>query len=364
MPDLEYPHWDDPRLRWGMPGLRFDAPLPSYITHPPIIKPGDKLMLTKAQSLLISRAEKAADGLNQLTGIVTLVHNPEAGIRADIAALTDASGQYDGENSNLSDANKLVATSLKDGYQFLVTAARVLRGPLGPKPSAQWAEAGWSTTSLETPKSEDEVLPHLAKTCTFLAAHSTYEVADPKVKLTAAHCIELHLALSNSISGDSDPAHAANPDRVRGRAWHEAQVMDARHTLLQTEKALQLRLRNFAGEFDDVVHDPLSPHYLTVGLPRPGDTTAPGKVLHVVLTPMGGGQLHIEADDVTGADHYIFRIKIVGTDAKYHYLDSNGQPNYIAKGLPPGATVSVQMAAVNAAGQSGPNSDPVQTAVT
>ena len=39
MPDPELPHFDDPRLFWDMPGLRFDSPLPEYITNPGAVGP-------------------------------------------------------------------------------------------------------------------------------------------------------------------------------------------------------------------------------------------------------------------------------------------------------------------------------------
>ncbi len=364
MPDLEYPTWDDPRLHYGMAGLRYNAPLPSYITHPPKLKPGDKPMLTKAQSLLISRAEKAADGLQQLTGIVTLVHNPEAGIRADIAAITDASAQADAAVTDLKDANTLVKESLETAYQFLLAGSRILRVPLGTKPSAVWAEAGWSDRHLKTPSAEDEVLPHIGKLGGFLAGHSSYEVTTAEITFTAVRAAALHKALSDSISGDSDPAHAADPDRVRGRGWYESQVTARKNTLIQTEKALERRMRNFASEFDDVVNDPLSPHYATVGLPRPGETTAPEKVLNVRATALGGGKVNIEADVAARADHYVFRIQIVGMDAKLRYLGSNGQPNFLARDLPAAATVVIQVNAVSELNQHGPASDLVQVVVT
>ena len=88
---LEYPKWGDKRLRYGLPGLRWNRPLPSYLTDPPLITPDTPRMLTKVQARLISLCEKIADGLHTLLGVITLVYNPELAIRADIAALLDAS---------------------------------------------------------------------------------------------------------------------------------------------------------------------------------------------------------------------------------------------------------------------------------
>jgi hypothetical protein len=131
-----------------------------------------------------------------------------------------------------------------------------------------------------------------------------------------------------------------------------------------TEKALQRRVQNFRAEFDDVVADPMSPHYATVGLPRPGESNAPAKVENVHLTALGGGQVRFQGDAVVGADHYIFRGKIVDVDAKPRYLGSNSNPDFIAEELPAGKTVEGQIAAVNTENEQGPASDSASVTVT
>ncbi|MBI5685870.1 MAG: hypothetical protein HZC54_12425 [Verrucomicrobia bacterium] len=364
MPDLEYPKWGDKRLRWGMPGLRWDMPLPSWITHPPAITKGTKPMLTKLQAKLISLAEKIADGLQQLTGIITMAHNTEPGIRADIAAISDASNQADAAATALKEADTLLKAAIEAAYQFILKAGRVLRVVLGEKPSAEWAEAGWSIQSLKTPTEEDLLLPHLAKLKAFLEANPGRQVADPNINLTPANCAALHKALSDARSGDSDPAHANDPDRIRGVNWHDSNVQAKKATLVLTEKALQRRVQNFRAEFDDVVNDPMSPHYATVGLSRPGDSNAPAQVLNARLTALGSGQVRFQGDAVEGADHYIFRGKIVDVDAKPRYLGSNSNPDFIAEQLPVGKTVEGQIVAVNDENEQGPASDPATVVVT
>jgi hypothetical protein len=316
-------------------------------------------MPTKKLAKLISRAEKAADGLQQLTGIVTVVHNPQAAIRADIAAATDASQDTDEAKTALDGAYELLQTGIKNSNKFLVASAKVLRVYLGDKPSTLWAEAGWSERSLETPKTEDLLLPHLAKLKLFLEAHPEREVNDAQLNLTATNCAALHKALSDARSGDS-----ANPNGIKGVNWHEGNVDSKKSTLLLTEKALETRMRNLRAEFDDVVHDPDSPHYLTMGFTRPGDTDIPGATENTRGTALGGGQVRAQCDPVTGADHYVFRIKITGVDAKFRYAGSSSNPDFIIEDLPAGSTVELQVAAANADDEQGPAGPSASVVVT
>ena len=361
---LEYPKWGDKRLRYGLPGLRWNRPLPSYLTDPPLITPDTKLMLTKVQARLISVCEKIANGLHTLMGVITLVYNPELAIRADIAALLDASDQVDGADAALLLAQQLCRARLDDGYNYLVNAARILRVPLGSKPSPLWHQAGWALHSLETPHTADLVLPHLAKLMAFLADHPEYETTTKDFQLTLVRCTAVHKALSDAMSGDSTITDPPNPARVKGVAWYETELAKKQATLLLTEQALKARLENFKIEFATVVKDPMSPHYITVGLPRPGDQQPPALVTHVRLSAQGHGQFLVEHEPVASSDHYIYRAQLVGTEAHYRYLGSNGQPNFLVKEQPAGATVSIQVVAVNEAGQHGPASAPVQITVT
>ncbi|MCX6900732.1 MAG: hypothetical protein NT105_18795 [Verrucomicrobia bacterium] len=364
MPPLEYPCWDDKRLFWDMPGLRFDCPLPSYITHPPQIKKGTKPMSTKKQATLISQAEKAADGLHQLDGIVTLVHNPEAGLRADIAAITDGIQQEKVAKEKLDAAYDLLHTAIKNSNKFLVKAAKALRLSLGDKPSATWAEAGWSARSLETPAAEELLLPHLNSLKLFLTSHPERETTVGDLTLTAANCAALHKTLSDARSGDSTNTNPNDPNRIWGVDWHQSNYDDKQGVLVLTEKALVNRMRDLRSEFDQVVNDPDSPHYLTMGFARPGDATAPGATENTSATALGNAAVRIQCDAVSGADHYIFRGKIIGVDNKPRYLGSSSNPDYIAEGLPVGKTVEVQVVAANANGDQGPAGPVAQVVVT
>ena len=79
---------------------------------------------------------------------------------------------------------------------------------------------------------------------------------------------------------------------------------------------------------------------------------------------LGSTKARIQCDPVTGADHYIYRGKIVGVDAKPRYLGFSSNPDFIAEGLPVASTVEVQVAAANAEGDQGPASDPASVVVT
>ena len=321
-------------------------------------------MLTKAQAKLISLITMIAAGLHTLIGKVTMAHNTEEALLADAGAVTDASNQVDGAETALSGATHLKNGALDEGYQYLIKGACILRALLGSKPGPLWVEAGWGAHSLETPAEENQVLAHLANLKAFLVKYPKYETTSQEFQLTAVRCTAIHKALRDAMTGDPDTTDAQNPNRVKGVAWHESNVQAKKDTLLVTEVALKLRLHHFRNEFADVVKDPMSPHYITVGLPRPGESHPPAQVPNVHLTVLGGGQVHVEHDTVPDADHYVYRGKIVGVEERFRYFGSNGQPDYIAKKQPVGATLAIQVVAVNEAGQQGPASEPVQIVVT
>ncbi|MCX6906462.1 MAG: hypothetical protein NTY01_00295 [Verrucomicrobia bacterium] len=76
------------------------------------------------------------------------------------------------------------------------------------------------------------------------------------------------------------------------------------------------------------------------------------------------GQIRFQGDPVPGADHYIFRGKIIGVDTKYRYPGSSSNPDYITEGLPVSKTVEVQVVAANAEGTQGPAGDSDSVVVT
>ena len=321
-------------------------------------------MLTKAQAKLISLITTIAAGLHTLIGKVTMAHNTEEVLLADAAAVTDGSTQVAGAETALGGAVELRDLALAAAYDYLVKAALILRALLGAKPSALSTEAGWGDHTMATPREAELILPHLANLKAFLAKYPQYETTSQEFQLTAVRCTAIHKALRDAMTGDPDTTDAQNPNRVKGVAWHESNLQTKKDTLLATEVALKLRLHNFRNEFADVVKDPMSPYYITIGLPRPGETHPPAKVTNVRLTVLGGGQVHAEHDPVPDADHYVYRGKIVGTEERFRYFGSNGQPDYIAKKQPVGATLAIQVVAVNESGQQGPASEPAQIVVT
>lgn len=321
-------------------------------------------MSTKKQATLISQAEKAADGLHQLDGVVTLVHNPEVIVRADIVAITDAIQQEKIAKEGLDGAYDLLQTAVKNGRNFLVKAAKPLRLSLGDKPSATWAEAGWSNHSLQTPKTEELLLPHLNSLKLFLTSHPERETTVGDLTLTAANCAALHKTLSDARSGDSTNTNPNDPNRIWGVDWHAGNHITKQSTLVLTEKALVNRMRDLRAEFDQVVNDPDSPHYLTMGFARPGDATAPSATENTSATALGNAAVRIQCGPVPGADHYIFRIKVITIDTKPRYIGSSSNPDYIAEAMPVGKTVEVTVAAANANGDQGPAGPAAQVVVT
>ena len=291
----EYPHWDDPRLHEGMPGLRMDCKLPSYITNPPdLSKPLRNIrimannILPKNLKDLETAGRNALHGAEELEDTIPLKSNRAEDIEPDVVAFTDACDGYDETEGNESTAYDYLRNQRGSARAWLMMGRDWLTRTLGPNPSAAWREPGWSDTSLAVPNNENSLLTLLRKQKEYLTGHPDLQITDPKVNYTAARAQQLYDALDKAVQGDPE----ANPPILGIKPAEEA-----RKAALQTrdlcEAALRRRLRGLLGELAQKL-DPLSPHWVRFGFRQPGAPDVPAKVKTLTGTPLGSGRTKLE----------------------------------------------------------------------
>ena len=294
---------------------------------------------------LISLAEDCADGADQLEVTILLKQNMEADIRADLLDLTTKRGTYDalvGQN----EAKENAVTLARSNARGALTAARDrLKQIFGSAAGEAWQAAGWPSDSTAVPATSEKLLPLLMSVKLYFTAHAANEI--PALGVTAANMQTLHTALSDSVSA---------------RNQHK----DVRTAALATRNAaiekLRTRLRGLIGELEQLL-DPMSAHWLTFGLKRPGAPDSPDAVTGTQAIPLGTAKLRVKCDPAPRAEYYQIWIQIVGTDPELHLVESPTEPDKILENLPVGATVKAQMRAVNETGP-GPFGDEVQAVIT
>ncbi len=125
-------------------------------------------------------------------------------------------------------------------------------------------------------------------------------------------------------------------------------------------KALARRVSGTISELGQVL-GAADGRWESFGLNIPAHPTVPEPVTAVTLTPSGPGRLLAEWPHARRATRYLAWIQITGTDPAPRLVDDTRELEFLFKDLPTGATVKVQIAAGNPAGEAALS--PVATAV-
>ncbi|MBI3880166.1 MAG: fibronectin type III domain-containing protein [Verrucomicrobia bacterium] len=279
MPDPEYPRFDDPRLRWGMPGLRYGRPLPSYITNPPNLNHPKgtihSMQLPENLDDLETLGFNAADGAEQLQDTLGLLQNRNPVILSDAQAFSDARLAFDGADKKVRDAYRDLRIARDNARAWLMTAKQLLIPTLGKKPSAAWTEAGFSDQTLAVPNGEDKLMPMLRAQKKYLTEHPTLAVPDDRYKYTAARAQALLDALDAAVTDDTT---GVKPTIVKKDG--------ALNTRNLTEEALRRRLHGLHGELEQKL-DALDPRWITFGFKPPGAQDRPDGVTTLTVQSLG-----------------------------------------------------------------------------
>ena len=293
---------------------------------------------------LIALTEDAADGAHQLETTVGLQQNKETAIRADLAAVVTKKSAYDAAVTASPDKTTALTVARSNARGWLTMARDNFKTFLGGQPSQAWESAGWSSSSIAVPSTSDLLLPMLQAVGGFLTANPAREVA--AMNLTAARATTLHTALSD--------ARAA-------RNTHDALLTQTKSERDDAEDQLRTRMRGLIDELMQLL-DPMSPHWLTFGLKRPGAPDSPDQAQNTRATAAGGGKVRVQCDAAPRANYYQIYQQLPA-DTAYSLADSPPMPDETLEGFTVGATVKFKMRAVNETG-TGRFGDEVSVVVT
>lgn len=280
---------------------------------------------------LIALTEDAADGAHQLETTVGLQQNKETAIRADLGVVVTKKAAYDVAITASPDKTAALTVARSNARGWLTMARDNFKTFLGSQPSQAWASAGWSSSSIAVPSTSDLLLPMLQAVGGYLTANPAREVA--AMNLTAARAATLHSALSD--------ARAA-------RNTHDALLKQAKSERDDAEEQLRTRMRGLIDELMQLL-DPMSPHWLTFGLKRPGAPDSPDKVKNTRATAAGGGKVRVQCDPAARAEYYQIYQQLPDEE-DFTLADSPPMPDETLEGYAVGATVKFKMRAVNETG--------------
>jgi hypothetical protein len=332
-------------------GIRYDDPSVRYDQPDPVTPKKKKGRIMASNALpkpldeLIALAEDAADGAHQLETTIGLQQNKEAAIRADLATLVAKKGAHDTAEGASPAKSTALTVARSNARGWLLMARDNFKTFLGTQPSQAWEATGWTADSIAVPSTSDRILPLLQSVGNYLTANPSREVAS--MNLTAARAGVLHTALS---------------DAREARNVHDSLLAQTKAERDAAEETLRTRLRGLIDELTQLL-DPMSPHWLTFGLKRPGAPDSPPKVANTRATALGAGKVRVQCDPAARAEYYQIWQMIVGTDPDFVLADSPAEPDKILESLTVGATIKLKMRAINETGP-GPFGSEVEVVVS
>ncbi len=230
-----------------------------------------------------------------------------------------------------------------NGKTFIATARSVLANFLGAQYSQAWDAAGFVNGSLAIPATVEERQALLFTLKDYFTNHAAQEAA-PLVTSARADTLGTTLAAARSA------VNAALTDIASVKILRDAKLAN-----------LRKRMRGLIDELGSLITDE-DPRWYAFGLNRPADPETPGIPDGLIATPGAAGTLYVDWADARRADHYRVWKKVTGVDAGFSSVATVTDSDATLTGLPSGATVQIQVTAVNDAGESVP-SDPVSVMV-
>lgn len=300
--------------------------------------------LPKGQDPLLTLGADFADGLHAHEAEVGVKLNPEALVRADLAALRATEGAFQTARADkkLRTAAQTIADS--NGKAFIGKARKAIGFQLGDRWSAVWLPTGFPNQSTAVPDNLADRQQLLAKLKGYFTANPAHELAAQNV--TAAQAEALFNALSSARSAVAEKENDLGAKKT-ARADAEA--------------ALRTRLSNGIEELGQLLAED-DPRWHAFGLNLPSDPDTPEQVEGLVVTPTVPGTSFVDWADARRANYYRVWVQVVGVDADFRQADRRDESDATLAGLPSGQTVKVKITAANDAGE-GPESADVQAVV-
>ena len=316
--------------------------------------------IPKTYEPLIELMVAAAHGAQIYGATVGLVHNTEAHIRADLAALAGAPAGPGGDppaqlgarflwNETKSDKSaKLVAlrTAIATGRFLARMCIRTLMPVLGESWNAQWVSVGLHNGSLAVPADPRTLLQQLRA---HYVGNPGLEVANLQgCTCTAAAC---GAAVQAIIAAES-ARNQSHTDAGLARAAYEAAFAVAK-----------LRLINLRDELAQLI-DADDERWLAFGFEKPASPSTPDQPENVVITPGAPGSkvFIVTCDAARRAASYRFCATDQATGQEVaNILSAESQHTLALPALAAGAAVAITLTARNAKGESQPTEPIIAT---
>ncbi len=298
------------------------------------------------QDKLFSLGDDMSDGLEKHGDEVGVKQFTAAVLTPKLAAARKAQGLYDDAQTAETKATSARNVANSNAKGFIADGKNILAKALGNKPSQDWEALGYPTGSIAMPDSIEGRIAVLTGMRDYLTKNPKKEVTTEDITFTTVQAEALRKALSEARG----TVNTAVADRVKAKGARDGAAGDLRNVMSELVNELA---RIPIG--DD------SPKWYYFGLVPPAGSDAP-------WIPDGLSEHQVGPTSAAAgwaasprATKYRPYKKVEGVDADFVALDLTSETQVLLENLPAKATVSIQVTAYNAAGESAKSANVLRT---
>ena len=277
-------------------------------------------------------AELIIGGISELGAGVSLPHNPATDINTELTNLIMACGDHEQSKQVKATRRNALVDKINEAKSFIRVVRDFLKLTFGNSYSDLWTVLGFQD-SLEMPDKIEDVKRMLQAIKLYLANNPDKEVGAIITAARAQALMEALLAAQQAIVAQ---------DVTIGL------LMEARDAKFET---LKKRIGSVYQELR-MQFGPLDQRWGNFGFNMPGADETPEMPTGLVATLIGPTAVALKWEAAERAAYYRIYKKVTGVDEVFVAVGSPADLDFTIEGLPAGATVEIQITAVNTGGES------------
>ena len=280
----------------------------------------------------INFAQLIIAGISEVGTGITTTYNPESDINADLVNAIMARGNHEQAKQVKATRRNALVDEINRTQKFIRATRDVYKMIWGNEYSPLFTALGFQG-DLIVPDSLEDLIGMLIAIKAHLTSNPTQEVG---TLITAAHAQTLIDALTAAQQA------VVAQDVVIGT------MMDIRDEKFE---ALKKRISNVYQELRMQLA-PLDQRWGNFGFNMPGADATPEMPTGLLATLIGPTAVALKWEAAERAAYYRVYKKVTGVDEQFVAVGSPADLDFTIEGLPAGATVEIQITAVNTGGES------------
>ncbi len=280
----------------------------------------------------INAAQMINLGITELGASVFLPRSPQADIVEELTNIIVACGNLEQAKQVKATRRNALVDAINESQKFVRLVRDFLKSIFGNEYSDLWTVVGFSN-GLGVPDVPEDLKRILLAMVSHLTANPSLEVG---TVVTAARAQAMHDALQ--AAQHALMSQEANVEALMNTRDQKYEIVRKRISDVYQELRLEL--------------DPLDPRWLKFGFNMPGADETPEMPTGLLATLIGPTAVALKWEAAERAAYYRVYKKVTGVDENYVAVGSPADLDFTIENLPAGATVEIQITAVNTGGES------------